>query len=132
MLFNEFLHTGTRLIDQSAILRIDLWHTDANVQLTLAEQGKLLLDADESRIIRDWAAKSMEAAIMASQWDLLAARVGMQEQLLEAAKLNRRASRAASRARKQPAKVAHGAGVVDINVWRRAAEQPAVELALAA
>ena len=84
MLFNEFLHTGTRLIDQSSILRIDLWHTDANVQLTLAEQGKLLLDPDESRVIRDWAAQSMESAIMASQWDMLEARLSLQEQRLKA------------------------------------------------
>jgi hypothetical protein len=116
-----------------AVLAIDLWSTDDKAEITLSDENvnrKVLLDPDESRVIRDWAAASMQSAIVSSQGYLLEMRCDLQEQLIRAAKLNR----AASRARKQPAKVAKAASVVDINVWRaaRTAEQPAVELALAA
>jgi hypothetical protein len=107
---------------------MDLWATDSQAELLLSDYNnnrKVLLDEDESRVIRDWAAASMQSAIVSSQGYLLEMRCDLQEQLIRARKLNR----AASRARKQPAKVAKAASVVDINVWRRAAEQPAVELA---
>ena len=128
MQFNGFLNTGTRLFAESAVQSIDLWNTDSQAELLLSDYNnnrKVLLDEGETRVIRDWAAASMQSAIVSSQGYLLEMRCDLQEQLIRARKLNR----AASRARTQPAKVAHGAGVVDINVWRRAAEQPAVELA---
>ena len=132
MLFNGYIHTGRRCFAESAVQSMDLWATDSQAELLLSDYNnnrKVLLDEDESRVIRDWAAAAMQCAIVSSQGYLLEMRCDLQEQLIKAAKLNSAASRAASRARKQPAKVAHGAGVVDINVWRRAAEQPAVELA---
>ena len=131
MQFNGFLHTGTRLFAESAVQSIDLWKTDSQAELLLSDYNNnrnVLLDEGETRVIRDWAAASMQSAIVSSQGYLLEMRCDLQEQLIRARKLNR----AASRARKQPAKVAKAASVVDINVWRRAAEQPAVELALAA
>ena len=128
MLFNGYLLSGTRCWNMEAVLAIDLWSTDDKAEITLSDENvnrKVLLDPDESRVIRDWAAASMQSAIVSSQGYLLEMRCDLQEQLIRARKLNR----AASRARKQPAKVAKAASVVDINVWRRAAEQPAVELA---
>jgi hypothetical protein len=131
MLFNGYIHTGRRCFAESAVQSMDLWATDSQAELLLSDYNnnrKVLLDEDESRVIRDWAAAAMQCAIVSSQGYLLEMRCDLQEQLIRARKLNR----AASRARKQPAKVAKAASVVDINVWRRAAEQPAVELALAA
>ena len=128
MLFNGYIHTGRRCFAESAVQSMDLWATDSQAELLLSDYNnnrKVLLDEDESRVIRDWAAASMQSAIVSSQGYLLEMRCDLQEQLIRARKLNR----AASRARKQPAKVAKAASVVDINVWRRAAEQPAVELA---
>ena len=128
MLFNGYIHTGRRCFAESAVQSMDLWATDSQAELLLSDYNnnrKVLLDEDESRVIRDWAAAAMQCAIVSSQGYLLEMRCDLQEQLIRARKLNR----AASRARKQPAKVAKAASVVDINVWRRAAEQPAVELA---
>jgi hypothetical protein len=135
MQFDGYLFSGTRCWNMEAVLAIDLWSTEDQAEITLSDENanrKVLLDPDESRVIRDWAAAVMQCGIVSSQGCLLEMRCDLQEQLIRARKLNRAASRAASRARKQPAKVAKAASVVDINVWRRAAEQPAVELALAA
>lgn len=133
MFFNDFLHTGRRCFDGASILTIDLWRTDQQAELTLCDgQGKILLDEDESRLLRSWAERSTEAAGLASQVDLLEMRLRFQQDLLDAAKLNRAASRAASRARKQPAKVASAANVVDLNVWKAAQREIEPSLALAA
>ena len=136
MLFNGYLLSGTRCWNMEAVLAIDLWSTDDQAEITLSDENvnrKVLLDPDESRVIRDWAAASMQSAILCSQRDLLAMRAGLQQDLLDAAKVGRAASRAASRARKQPAKVAKAGAVVDIDVFKaaRREQQPAVEPSLA-
>ena len=132
MLFNGYLLSGTRCWNMEAVLAIDLWSTDDQAEITLSDENvnrKVLLDPDESRVIRDWAAASMQSAILCSQRDLLAMRAGLQQDLLDAAKVGR----AASRARKQPAKVAKAGAVVDIDVFKaaRREQQPAVEPSLA-
>src|SRR5581483_1942909 len=121
MLFNGFLHTGTRCFAHSSIVSIDLWKTEQQAQLTLDEIGKVMLDEDESRIIRDWAAGSMEAAITDAQGERLAVRCALQGQIDIAQKLNRAASR---KAKRQPAQQAKAVNVVDIDVWK-AAQRPA-------
>src|ERR1035441_9233170 len=134
MQFNGFLNTGTRLFAESAVQSIDLWNTDSQAELLLSDYNnnrKVLLDEGETRVIRDWAAASMQSAIVSSQGYLLEMRCDLQEQLIRARKLNRGASRAASRARKEPATLAKAGAVVDIDVFTRREQQPAVEPSLA-
>lgn len=137
MLFNGYLLSGTRCWKIEAVLAIDLWSTQDQAEITLSDDNagvkRILLDEDESRVIRDWAATSMQSAIVGSQGELLAMRCGLQEEIIRAAKLNRAASRARTTARKQPAKVARVGAVVDIDVFKaaRREQQPAVEPSLA-
>src|ERR1039458_9297875 len=117
-MFNGYLMTGRRCFAESSVQHIDLWASDSQAEILLSDYNgtrRVLLDEGETEVIRRWADAGMQSAIVASQGELLVQRCALQTALLDAAKLNRAASRAAARARKQPAKVAHGAGVVDIN-----------------
>ena len=136
---NGYLMTGRRCFGESDVQSIDLWATDSQAEILLSNENgirKVLLDEGETEVIRRWADLGMQSAIAASQCELLVQRCALQTILLDAAKLNRAASRDAARARKSPAKVAKAGQVVDIAVFKGAQrqEQPAVEpdLAIAA
>jgi len=132
MLFNGFLHTGTRCFDESAVRSIDLWKTDGQAQIALGEDGeKILLDEDESRIVRDWASASLQAAIVYSQGHLISMRCGLREETLRAEKLNRASTRSKSRKRavtkRLPAQVSKDTRLVDIGAWKASAQEtPAI------
>ncbi len=121
MLFNGFLHTGTRMICWNDTQTIDLWKTDTNVEIILSEGKRILLDEDESLFLRRWAELSTQTAVVDAQHDLLRKRCELQEMTVYAAKLNRQASRTRTPAAKKPTKAAQPpAGMVDINVWKAA------------
>ena len=119
MLFYGYLHTGRRCFAESCIKSIDLWATDLQTRLSLADDSAVLLDEDESRVIRDWAVIAMQSAIVDSQEFLIERRCDLREQLTRATKMNRAASRRTGPGRKQPAQLASTAGqVVDTEVWK--------------
>jgi hypothetical protein len=137
MLLNGFLHTGTRLISWNDTRTIDLWKTDANVEITLDEGKRIVLDEDESQVLRKWAELSMQTAVLDAQYDLVRKRCELQDMVVVAANLNRKSARAArTPGKKKPAKVAKiaqaSANVVDIDAWKasRRSEASAIEVPL--
>lgn len=102
MIFNGMLMTGTRMF--SYVESIELWKTDENVQLTMGEGAKVLLDEDESRVVRRWAELNMQAAVTDAQLDVMRLRCDLQDEMNRAEKLNRKAKRKAP-AKRLPAKV---------------------------
>ena len=118
MLFYGYLHTGRRCFAESCIESIDLWATDLQTKLSLADGTTIALDEDESRVIRDWAATAMQTAIVDNQEYLLERRCDLQAQLTRAAKVNRAASRARTKAARKPAQVAIAGQSVDTEVWK--------------
>lgn len=112
---NGFLMTGTRIFCAREISRMDLWHTDDNVQITLDQDQsgqRIVLDEDESRMVRRWAELEMQASMAHAQSVVVDCRCDLQEHLNRAQKLNK----AASKARRTPQ------AVVDINVWKSSRE----------
>ena len=121
MLFYGYLHTGRRCFAESCIKSIDLWATDLQTRLSLADDSAVLLDEDESRVIRDWAVIAMQSAIVDSQEFLIERRCDLREQLTRATKMNRAASRRYRAGEKAAAaaQLASAAGqVVDTEVWK--------------
>jgi pantothenate kinase len=116
MIFDSFIWTGTRGIRHSEVLSVDLWKTDQQAEILLIEGARLLLDEDESRMVREWAQMATQAAIASSQADLVETRCDLQEQLARARRLNRAHRRRRAR---RPA-----ANVVKINA-RKSGPRPA-------
>jgi len=86
---DDLFFTGTRVF--RGVARIDLWFNDSQVAFYLedGDSRPVLLDEEESRLIRRWAELALQATVEDNNCFLLHRRCDRLEQQRRARKLNR-------------------------------------------